>query len=407
MATKRRRASTYNNGRTPWFKRLAAILLGIVILCGVAYGIGYVVTKQANPAKWFEKETVKTADEQPQGEMVITYNNSVNAPLSILPAENAGGGYRTVSAAVTSDPVRESIGNAVILQAKVYPDNASIKSCSWGLAWTDSQNGWATTKNVNEYITLDPDEEDTQKCKVTCNKVFEAQITLVCTSDDSEDGTISATCKLNFVRPITDGAFEFTMSHEYDGDEQTETQIDATLKWSSTSTPSYANYRDYFVKYDADSGIYNPVAYYQFSALSDRQHGSGTVIDGGVYMNEPSSGKSQIKKITITIADSVKSAVQSALGIKSDGYDVTNKFTYSIADVFSALLNNTNSTAMYNALANYYSANIPVLQYNVTITGNRTHKDYTFKYGLCVDCYALRTPVYDITPPNDVDFYEK
>lgn len=384
---------------------MAVIALLLVALIAVYAGFA-ISKKQPNPAKWFKKDTVQTDEEQPQGEMIITYNNAANAPLAIIPAENAGGAYRTVAAAVASEPVRETIGNAVSLQAKVNPDNASIKTCTWGLAWTNAQDSWASSKNVNEYITLDPDEDDTQKCKVTCNEVFEAQITLIVTSDDSEDGTISATCKLNFVRPIIDAAFEFTMSHDYDGDEQTETQIDAQLKWTSTKEPTYTNYRESFVKHDAGPGIYDPVSYYQLATGQDSSHhGAGTVYDGYVYRNEPSSGTAEIKKITISIADGVKSAVQSALGIKSDGYDVTNKYTYSIAEVFNALLNNTNSTSMYSALANYYTTSTPVLQYNVTVTGTRSKRDYTLKYGLCVDCYALRTAVNGITPPTDVDFY--
>lgn len=407
MATKRRRASTYNSGGTPWFKRLAAILLGIVILCGVAYGIGYAVTKQANPAKWFDKENKieqTTDDEAAQGEMLVTYNNKAGAPLQIVPY-TANDVAAAAAAVAAAEPVAESIGNAVTLQAVITPEDASIQTCTWGLAWTNAQESWTLGKNVTEYVNVQP-QSDTRKCEVTCIQVFESPITLVCTSDDKEDGTISATCKINFVRPIMDGSFNIRLGYTIFDTQEDYDYFDTDLKWESTSDTQSVPYTKVF-KYDT-SWTNKDEAHksYIFNATAQ---GKGTTGDYNysAFENNDLISKKEIKSITITLADDVKSAVQSALGKKADSFEVTTKYDYSISEVFAALVTNTDGLTMYNTLQKYFTQGQAVLQYNVTVTGARSKKDYTLAYGLTVNCTSLRKQVQGVNPLPDIDFYEK
>ena len=413
MATKRRRSTTYNSGGTPWFKRLAAILLGIVILCGVAYGIGYAVTKQANPAKGFDKENKieqTTDDEAAQGEMLVTYNNKAGAPLQIVPY-TANDVAAATAVATAAEPVAESIGNAVTLQAVITPSDASIQTCTWGLAWTNAQESWTLGKNVTEYVNVQP-QSDTRKCEITCLQMFESPITLVCTSDDNEDGTISATCKINFVRPITGGSFEFKIGYNYisDSEEGSYSDINLTrLYWSNTTELETVTYAQTFRKatqndwkpYDE---VEDDVSTYEQYAFQPKSNELGTVNDYiSAFIQDT---RKNIKSITITLADDVKSAVQSALGKKADSFEVTNKFEYSISEVFAALVTNTDGLTMYNTLQKYFTQGQAVLQYNVTVTGARSKKDYTFAYGLAVNCTSLRKQVQGINPLPDIDFYE-
>lgn len=97
----------------------------------------------------------------------------------------------------TNDIASSETGSQVIT-ATVSGD-ATDKSVSWSIAWKNASSAWASGKNIAEYITLTPNDED-NSVQVDCLRAFGEQAIITCKANGAED--LTATATVDFVKRI-------------------------------------------------------------------------------------------------------------------------------------------------------------------------------------------------------------
>ncbi len=92
--------------------------------------------------------------------------------------------------------------DSVTLTATVEPANATNKSVSWSLAWTNASSEWATGKTVTDYVQLTPSGGDNTTATVSYSAPFGEQVTVTATSRDNPEA--KASCTFDFALRVQD-----------------------------------------------------------------------------------------------------------------------------------------------------------------------------------------------------------
>ena len=390
--------------------RITAVIMVIILVVGATYGILAYIKKQANPFKWFDEE--KTAVAEPIGTMMLEFDKNVDAPMKI--------GYTKTKTAINtiSDPNQVN-GNSIEVTVTTNPIDASIQTVTWGVAWTSSNDSWANGKNAMDYIQIQPSEEDSKNATITCLQPFGATITIICTSDDKEDGTISATCKAQYAKRITGGTISLTTDYWYeDEDDSDNSTYNIIYEKTFVSSDRESNSSiDYTLNIKKEGNYPQWSSYYVFSPTS----GVGTkkelastnknnFISTEIYSSNSYRGGSNNNpdnlKLVFRIRADKKQAIESATGLTltnyeylMDGANINVKEAF--AQFFGGQSNIENKRiAIYNCLQKYCELNEKAFEFYLTFTGISGTK-YELSFPLNVNCSALRTPVQELPGLDD------
>lgn len=77
--------------------------------------------------------------------------------------------------------------------------DATDKTVTWSVAWKDAESEWASGKSIEDYITLDA-EDETNTVTVSCLQAFGEQAIITCTADGASD--LEATATVDFRKRI-------------------------------------------------------------------------------------------------------------------------------------------------------------------------------------------------------------
>ena len=88
---------------------------------------------------------------------------------------------------------------AYTITATVQPDSADNKAVSWSIAWQNPNSGWASGKNISDYITLS--STTANPLTVTCKQAFGAQAIVTCTSQDNSE--LTASCTVDYKQKLS------------------------------------------------------------------------------------------------------------------------------------------------------------------------------------------------------------
>lgn len=389
---------------------IAVVIVSTLLALIVAayFVLSVFVFRSWNPMDWTkDKNEVK-----PAGQMVIEFDpTGADAPIAIVPKSDNEISATSEAIAPTSEAIAPAslAGNSVTLSCKITPDDATIKTVTWGAAWSDSSASWAQGKNVLDYVQIVPQSEGALSATVNCLQAFGAQISIIVTSDDKEDGTISATCKAQYAKRIEAAelmivSFRETDYGDYDSGWLKENYFEQTKSQSDAFDMSY----------DTNFNKYNESPEYEYDKqqygikLNITSESIGTVEEG--VLIEQSQGNSDARfqgsstvsnlSVKIELADGVASEVQSSLGVGSLGsYSVING-CINMPQAFKDILGNVEGSRVYNVLQPYYNSGTHTFQIKITFNG-KSNTAYEFKYGIKLNCTPLRNAVqglYELAP---------
>lgn len=156
---------------------LSALLLTFVSL--EIFGQGNV-----KPSAWFNN----------------TLEDNIATPVGAVIKNVKSNGITLFSNPVTySDDVSTlSAESTYTITATVYPSEATNKSVTGLLSWTNASSSWASKKAVTDYVTLVQTSSGIFTLSVL--QAFGEQITLTVTSEDNPDAT--ASCTIDYVMRV-------------------------------------------------------------------------------------------------------------------------------------------------------------------------------------------------------------
>lgn len=135
------------------------------------------------PSKWFNS----------------SIESSINTPTGSIIKNVKSNGITLFSEPVNfSDDGSTLSAETYTITATVYPSEATNKSLTGALNWTNSSSSWASNKTVTDYVTLDQTSPGIFTLSVL--QAFGEQITLTVTSEDNPDAT--ASCTIDYVMRV-------------------------------------------------------------------------------------------------------------------------------------------------------------------------------------------------------------
>lgn len=96
---------------------------------------------------------------------------------------------------------------AFLLTASVQPDTATNTAVDWSVEWIDGNNGFASGKNVTDYVTVNPTTNGSLKANLVCRQAFGSQIKVVAVSRDNPSAT--AQCTVDYVQKVDNVSLSF------------------------------------------------------------------------------------------------------------------------------------------------------------------------------------------------------
>lgn len=397
--------------------RVIAVILAIILALGIAYGVTAIVKKQANPIKWFEDE--KTVEEKsPVGTMMLEFDNKADAPMKIGYKPTSKTSDMATSAAATIDePTAQNVakGNSIEVAVTTNPVDASIQTVTWGVAWTSSSASWAQEKNAMDYIQIEPSEEDTKHATITCLQPFGATITIICTSDDKDDGTVSATCKAQYAKRITSAMLFIKGEGTPINEENSKKIIDYQATPGTNNQYVYAKDCFYYGMSFNRSVLKSGTSKYYIIP----SEGTGTIRefrDLSTISNEAmviasdfdclSERNEYNLSLTLRLDPEKKQELATATGLQlpdyeyeMDGANIDVK--QAVDSMFGGETNVTNKRGtIYNRVQSFYDKSDTPFQFHLTFTGVSGTK-YEFNYKVNINLAKLRTPVQSLPGLDD------
>lgn len=92
---------------------------------------------------------------------------------------------------------RTSENATVNIAASITPENATVKSSSWTVNWTNANSDWANGKAITDYLTV---TSDGLNATLECLQPFGEQITLGVTVTDVRDNAKTATTMVDYMK---------------------------------------------------------------------------------------------------------------------------------------------------------------------------------------------------------------
>ena len=196
-------------------KMICTIVLVIMLLFGVAAGIGRIVT-----GGWDFGGLIKggeiTQPESPDtsGNVPTTPNNSTTSGNAVV--ENIeGNGIQILSAklpraAYAVSGVSAQADTAYNLTASITPASATDKNCDWTVAWKNANSEWATGKTVTDYVTVTATSDGALTAVVECKQAFGEQVIVSVVSRDNTQK--NAKCTVDYLKRITSATSSISVS---------------------------------------------------------------------------------------------------------------------------------------------------------------------------------------------------
>lgn len=171
--TKNNTIKTGSKGRAV----MAVFAIILLVACSVTAGAFIGITAQKNSGVETKTNTQTSDDLQigvlEQKQMILSTATTV--------AEN-GELQKTITATIT-------------------PEDSYNKEIEWSIAWkTDS--GWASGKDINEYLTIATSGNGHSTATITCRQAFGVQGILTATSKVQPE--VYATCTVDYLKRVTD-----------------------------------------------------------------------------------------------------------------------------------------------------------------------------------------------------------
>ena len=85
------------------------------------------------------------------------------------------------------------------LTAVIEPADATNNKVDWNIAFAQS-TGWASGKNISDYLTITPSSDGALTATLTCKKPFGTQAIVTCSS--REDSSIKATAQIDYRKKV-------------------------------------------------------------------------------------------------------------------------------------------------------------------------------------------------------------
>ena len=117
--------------------------------------------------------------------------------------------------------------NAVTVNAKVYPFNATDTRLEWSVSWKNASSAWATGKSVTNYVTAVA-IENTTNATITELEAFGETIILTATS--VQNPTVKASVEVNHIASVVGYVLGFSYNN-----------VNYIVKASSTTPPPGIN----------------------------------------------------------------------------------------------------------------------------------------------------------------------
>lgn len=181
-----------------WIK-IASFLLVVIMLGAISVGIWLgVETDGFRDWSYFNDQT-----EQPDGDD----DNEETPSSGVTDGEGnemaSGTAYALPRAMVYAAPTAQSetASEGVTVTATVLPETALDKSVTWSVAFADAESEWAAEKDVSDYLTVTPDEDDSRIAVLTCEQAFGEQIILTAASVANPE--VTATCTIDYAQTVT------------------------------------------------------------------------------------------------------------------------------------------------------------------------------------------------------------
>ena len=166
---------------------LAAVLVIAAITELVLWQKDYIVFQNPN-------KTEEPAEEDTDSGMVVTPSGEgtfLSLNVSTLSEETAA-----------SENEEES--DIKTLTVEFNPTIATDKRVTWSIGFANPSSAWASGKDVNDYVTLTPEENNGPSATLECKQAFGEQIIVTVTSMDNSAATDTAT--VDYARRVTDFA---------------------------------------------------------------------------------------------------------------------------------------------------------------------------------------------------------
>lgn len=164
---------------------LAAVLLIVAITELVLWQMDYIVFQNPN-------KTEEQAEEDVGSGMVVTPSGEgtfLSLNVSTLSEETAA-----------SENEEES--DIKTLTVEFNPTIATDKRVTWSIGFANPSSAWASGKDVNDYVTLTPEENNGPSATLECKQAFGEQIIVTVTSMENSAATDTAT--VDYARRILD-----------------------------------------------------------------------------------------------------------------------------------------------------------------------------------------------------------
>lgn len=191
---------------------IVALLLVIVLLIGLIGGAVYIGVRSKGFSDFTWIQTSSNGDGEDQNSE--DQNGGEDDPDGESAAVNAvdGEGNALVSGETYEIPTSMTFYSvsarsaateeyaSFSLTATITPSYAVNKSVDWSVRFKDSENEWAKTHEVTDYITVTPSSDGSSIADVVCKEAFGAQIEIVASSQQNPQ--ITAACTVDFARRI-------------------------------------------------------------------------------------------------------------------------------------------------------------------------------------------------------------
>lgn len=200
------------NEKVKWivsFVFIAVLFLGMV-------GMSIKLFQPNTPVAGTDKQSVKSG---------FVLSETVESGISLMSASVEQEDF----AAYGVSPLSES---AVKLTATVTPAEATYPQVDWTVAFASS-SGWASGKNVTDYVTITPASDGALTATAECKQPFGEQVVITVTSRTNANAYASCTC--NYVKRVD----SMTVKLMKGGSNTTTIALGDGLTYTASAQPNY------------------------------------------------------------------------------------------------------------------------------------------------------------------------
>lgn len=188
-------------------KKICTIVLVIMLLFGVAAGIGRIVTGSWDFGGWNKGGEITQPDPDTSGNIPDNPNNSTTSGSAVVSnIENNGIevlAAKLPRAAYALNGISTQADTAYRLTATITPSTALDKTVDWSVAWQDASSNFASGKNVTDYVTVTPTSDGALTANVVCKSAFGSKIVV---SVSSRSNGLTARCTVDYGAKLVDAA---------------------------------------------------------------------------------------------------------------------------------------------------------------------------------------------------------